>query len=289
MLFLVSCFAGIFWKYIIEIREREAYLLRSITCVRTNNGLELLSVLMPKFVIDRIKSFNEYGMSIADDAGEVTLLFCDIDKFDEIVKVAQNDIVKILDELFRGFDKLCVKHGLQKIETVGKTWMAAGGLNFVENNISEDIKQKNYTTRAIELGMDMMKFVSKFRIKNIERICLKIGIHHGECIMGIIGYHKPQFSLIGDTINVTSRHCTTGSSSTIMVSTEAWARSELENIIFKKVQVDMKGKGLRTVYHIACEKMTFLVKFLNGIKNIDRLYAAGKTELSINDISILKN
>ena len=97
LLFVMSCTTTLFVKYIFGFMQREAYALRSITCVRSTNGLDLLSVLMPKFVIDRIKSFNSYSMSIADDTGELTVIFCDIDKFDEIVKVAQNDIVRILD------------------------------------------------------------------------------------------------------------------------------------------------------------------------------------------------
>ena len=69
----------------------------------------------------------------------------------------------------------------------------------------------------------MMTFVKGFNLAGIEtKIKLKIGVHYGNCMMGVIGYHKPQFSLIGDTINVTSRHCSTGKSGGIMISQEAW-------------------------------------------------------------------
>ena len=72
---------------------------------------------------------------MADDAGEVTILFCDICEFDNVMKVCSENVIHILDEVFRYFDFLCKKHGIQKIETVGKTYMACGGLKFVEGKL----------------------------------------------------------------------------------------------------------------------------------------------------------
>lgn len=51
---------------------------------------------------------------------------------------------------------------------------------------------------------------------------IKIGVHRGQCIFGVLGYHKPQFSLIGDTVNTTSRHCTTGERGNIILSKDAY-------------------------------------------------------------------
>ena len=79
----------------IERRLRQDETSKNLTLNSSRKGMELLYVLMPKFVIDRIQSFNDYGLNIADDAGEVTIIFCDISNFDEIVQVAQNDVVKI--------------------------------------------------------------------------------------------------------------------------------------------------------------------------------------------------
>ena len=75
---------------------------------------------------------------MADDAGDVTLLFCDICDFDKVITDCQDLIVEILDEIFRAFDFLCKQHGIQKIETVGKTYMACGGLKFIEEELSEE-------------------------------------------------------------------------------------------------------------------------------------------------------
>ena len=142
---------------------------------------------------------------VADDAGKITILFCDIVDFDEVMSECQNAIIEILDEVFRAFDFLSKQLGLQKIETVGKTYMACGGLKFVEEELSDEIKKKSPTERVVELAKEMFKFVEGFTYKDGKKLILKIGIHRGQCIFGILGYHKPQFSLIGDTVNTTSR------------------------------------------------------------------------------------
>jgi class 3 adenylate cyclase len=77
---------------------------------------------------------------MADDQDEVAILFADICYFDDIVEVEQNNVVVILDELFRNFDLICEKNGAQKIETVGKTYMAATGIKECEINIPDQLK-----------------------------------------------------------------------------------------------------------------------------------------------------
>ena len=167
--------------------------------------------------------------------------------------------------------------------------MAAGGLPSVENLISEDLKERNYTARVIDLARDMMEYVANFKIKCVDKIQLKIGIHHGKCIMGIIGYHKPQFSLIGDTVNVTSRHCTTGNPGSIMVSKEAWERADIWDLDYKLVTTDMKGKGRVDVYHIWGITKSFKSRLISGIENLPKLRLQGLTEFTNHEIESLQN
>ena len=142
---------------------------------------------------------------MADDAGEVAILFCDICKFDNVMRQASLSIIQIIDEIFRFFDIICKQHGIQKIETVGKTYMACGGLKFSEDRLSKEKKMKSPTKRIVDLAIEMMNYIDKFTYEGTQKLKLKIGIHYGNCIFGVLGYHKPQFSLIGDTVNTTSR------------------------------------------------------------------------------------
>jgi class 3 adenylate cyclase len=71
------------------------------------------------------------------------------------------------------------------------------------------------------MAFEMMEYAKKTKIEGLDLI-LKIGIHRGRVIAGVIGNHKPQFSLIGDTVNTTSRVCSTGEEGSIIISSEAY-------------------------------------------------------------------
>lgn len=99
--------------------------------------------------------------------------------------------------------------------------MACGGLKFIEEELPPELRAKSHTQRVLQLAIEMMNFIENFTYKNSRSLVIKIGIHRGNCIFGILGYHKPQFSLIGDTVNSTSRHCTTGTNGNIILSEDA--------------------------------------------------------------------
>ena len=271
----------ILWRWHYEFRIRKCYIYNSRTSKSSVAATELLSMLMPRFVIDRITSFTTYGLTIADDAGYCTILFCDIYEFDKFCKGAKKDVVVILDELYRKFDSLCLKYGVQKIETVGKTYMCCGGLKSVEERLPYHLKSINYSSRVIELAREMMKFAEGYKIQLEGKIQLKIGIHYGECMMGVIGYHKPQFSLIGDTVNFTSRHCTTGLPGHIMVSEDAWIEGDRWDLDYEIVTTDMKGKGWYDVYHVYPLSRDLKTCILEAIQNYDFI---DKNEELVDDV-----
>lgn len=221
---------------------------------------DLLSLLLPKFVLDKMQNFFEISekSAVFQNDADVTILFCDIADFDEVVRRNESNIVSLLDRIFRKFDDLCILHGIQKIETVGKTYMAAGGIDAVENGLSLDFKKLSPTLRTLNLAKDMMD-----HIKEYEGLNLKIGIHVGKPVIGVIGYHKPQFSLIGDVVNTTSRHCTTGKVGRIMMSEAAWEVVKSSSVFsqgysHELIPTDMKGKGSVTVHHLFPKKNKFI-------------------------------
>jgi class 3 adenylate cyclase len=218
----------------------------------------MMSILLPQFVHDSIPNIlNITGETqVYEDVGEVSILFCDIADFDNVVKNQENTIVTLLDRIFKKFDECCYLRGIQKIETVGKTYMAAGGITFVENNLRPDLKKIKHVHRLFELAKDMMDAIKEF-----EGLKLKIGIHVGKPAMGIIGYHKPQFSLIGDPVNMASRHCTTGMKDMIMVSADAYN-------MMKEFNLESRGYSM-TIYPtkmkgVNGDSMVNVYRFLYG-------------------------
>jgi len=132
--------------------------------------------------------------------------------------------------------------------------MACGGLKFLEVGLHPKYK-KNYTQRVVELAIEMVEFVQSSTFIFGTKLNLKIGVHHGSCIYGVIGYHKPQFSLIGDTVNTTSRHCTTGESGSVVLSLAAKAKIDVSNFPNGVTRnVPMKGKGNVDVFMIIIKK-----------------------------------
>ena len=83
-----------------------------------NNSNEKLVLLMPKFVLDRINYLEMSNNFVADDAGDICVLFCDICEFDEVLKELQDSVVSLLDDVFRKFDGFCKRWGVQKIEVL---------------------------------------------------------------------------------------------------------------------------------------------------------------------------
>lgn len=219
-----------------------------------NTSKEKLVLLMPKFVLERINYLEMSKNFVADDAGHVTILFCDICDFDGVIKELQDNVIQLLDDVFRTFDSLCKEYGIQKIETVGKTYMACGGLKFIEATVDKEIAKRSPAIRTVQLAKAMMKFIDDYTYKAGKRLEIKIGVHFGQCIFGVLGYHKPQFSLIGDTINTTSRHCTTGKNGNIVLSEACWNEvksSKVVSVIPNKVFMKGKGDGDVTVYIVS--------------------------------------
>lgn len=87
---------------------------------------------------------------------------------------------------------------------------------------NQELTAEIHTDRIVEAAIEFMKYVKENPYRAGKYFTLKIGVHYGNCIFGVLGYHKPQFSLIGDTVNTTSRHCTTGSDDSINISASAW-------------------------------------------------------------------
>lgn len=99
--------------------------------------------------------------------------------------------------------------------------MACAGLKFIESKLDPAIRDIPQTHRGLFFALEVMRIANSYNYKTGKTLKMKIGIHYGNCIYGLLGYHKPQFSLIGDTINTTSRHCTTGKPGYIVLSESA--------------------------------------------------------------------
>jgi class 3 adenylate cyclase len=186
--------------------------------MQTNQTNDIWTILVPEFVRN---FFSDNG----EDAGQykeksVAILFCYVCNFDSIIEEEGRNVVRLLDNLYREFDKLCSSFAVQKIETVGYTYMAATGIRKIETQMENEMVKRNKVERLLGMAQQMLEKTKMFKwgAKKNKDLDIKIGIHVGEVVVGVIGRHKKQFSLIGTNVNATSRHGSTGKLGSITLS-----------------------------------------------------------------------
>ncbi|EAR93104.2 adenylate/guanylate cyclase domain protein (macronuclear) [Tetrahymena thermophila SB210] len=269
------CLFCIQTKYQYETVERQDYLSQNKLRIESAKINNILAILLPKFVRDRISNTGE--IQLAENQGEVAVLFCDICDFDNILQSESEKIVALLDNLFRNFDILCSQNDCTKIETVGKTYVAASGLSLELQNKKKHTVY-NSVERLINLGFDMQDYVKNISWgKHGDKMRVKIGIHYGRVMAGVIGYHKPQFSLIGDTINTTSRVMSTGEDNRMTISSQAYAKIQthnLSNYRTNRKEVEAKGKGVMVTYQIFKQNQ----KYIKGTSKKTEVFKPGSKQ-----------
>ena len=266
-----------------KIKRQEFKLLRlqEVTYEKTQR---ILSFLLPSFVKKRVKDGVRY---IAEDQGTVTVIFCDIVDFDIIcAEYSPTELTTFLDFFFQKLDNQCNIYGVSKIETVGKTYMACAGLRDSEDELENSLRFVSHAKRCLNLGLAIIEETCKFSMKNGRKLEVKIGIHSGPVTAGVVGHHKPQFSLVGDTVNTASRMCSTlESGNSIQISAETYSMiNDIGSIKFQPTRVNAKGKGWLKTYTFSANSMNEFWNFLEEAtfyRNSSVLTSAVHTEKTL--------
>ena len=153
--------------------------------------------------------------------------------------------------------------------------MACGGLKVCERDIDQRLLSSHHAVRVVDFAIVVQSYVNTVSLKNGEKLSVKIGIHTGDVISGVVGETKPQFSLIGASVNKTSRVCSKCPKQKVLISNET--HKELEensnNFIFQPMKVKMKGitklNELETVY-IVSKRRTGPMKSYPANNNVQK-------------------
>ena len=190
-------------SYNIDKSKREEFLLVQTVQLEMQKNKSVLNYLLPAFVRKRVKDGVRF---ISENQGVVSIIFCDICNFESILKdYNSTELTILLDEIFGRFDQICIESGCTKIETVGKTYMACAGLKEPELELDPYYNTVPHARRCVEMALSLLESTESIYLKNGENLSLYIGINSGPVTAGVVGYHKPQFSLVGDTVNTSSR------------------------------------------------------------------------------------
>lgn len=201
----------------------------------------LLKNILPSSIADRLKQQpamrdNENGNRlIADSVPEATVLFADIVGFTPLSGEMQPDaLVRLLNEVFSHFDDIVMRHGLEKIKTIGDAYMLVGGLP----------DPREGACKAVALAsLEMIQALDAVNSKNQFDLELRIGIHCGPLTAGVIGQHKFAYDIWGDTVNIASRLESHGLPGRIQVSKSVFDHLHPEFAFETRGEIEIKGRG----------------------------------------------
>ncbi len=192
---------------------------------------DLLQNVLPVAVAAQLKSSPG---TIADLHEEVTVLFADLVGFTQLAStVRPEELIRLLDGLFREFDEVASRHGLEKIKTIGDAYMAAAG---VPDEVDD------HPDRAVAAALDLLEVVEGFDFAG-RKLQLRIGLHSGPVVAGVIGSLRLAYDLWGDTVNTASRMESHGLPGAVQLSQATADRLERDWTLEPRGEVKVKGKG----------------------------------------------
>jgi len=199
---------------------------------------KLLLNILPGEIAEELK---EKGKADAKKYENVSILFTDFKEFTQFSeKLSAEDLVGEINTCFESFDAICKKYGIEKIKTIGDSYMAAGGLPIP----SEDSVKKTVLA-GIEMAQCMINLKQQRESEAKTTFEMRVGIHTGPVVAGIVGTTKFQYDIWGDTVNTASRMENTGVIGKVNISRATYELIK-DDPAFKchpRGKIGTKGKG----------------------------------------------
>lgn len=230
---IVVLFAGVFFVQRNRIsREKE-------------RSEDLLLNILPEETAHELK---EKGRAEAQHMDEVSVLFTDFKGFTALSEsVTPKELVADLHKCFSAFDHICEKYGIEKIKTIGDAYMAAGGLPTPNKTHAEDVIRA-----ALEMAEVIEKGKANKKAAQMPFFEIRIGVHTGPVVAGIVGVKKFQYDIWGDTVNTASRMESSGEVGKVNISEATFdLLKDDPNFHFEhRGKVTAKGKGNLDMYFV---------------------------------------
>jgi len=239
--FLVASGMGVaaFGAYMLESSARARFLQRQILAGQREalaremaKSDRLLHSMLPASIADRLR---DEPRVIADAFPEATVVFSDIVGFTPIgSQMSPNELVSVLNELFGRFDELAARHGLEKIKTMGDGYLAVAGV---------PLPVPDHADRAVRFGLDVLRATEALATERDLPLRLRVGIHSGPLVAGVIGRDKLAYDLWGDTVNVASRMESQGLPDRVQISEATAQLLSAEVSLEARGTIEVRGRG----------------------------------------------
>jgi guanylate cyclase len=229
----VSAIAIFLLGYFVGEKNRLFTLLRGEQAKSEN----LLLNILPKEIAAILK--NE-SRTIADHYTEASILFADMVGFTPLsARLGPVEMVELLNEAFSHFDSLVDKYDLEKIRTIGDSYMVASGV---------PRRRADHAQALVCMALEMRDFVNSHTFRNGQQVSFRIGINSGPVIGGVIGKRKFVYDVWGDAVNVASRMESHGMGGTIQITRGTYELIKDAFVCEPRGSVDIKGKGEMEVW-----------------------------------------
>ncbi len=231
--------AGLSAVYLLERTERgQFHALRKLEVERAR-GEVLLSNILPEAIRERLE---RDGRPIADGYAAVSVVFADVVGFTPLAaRISPERLVSLLDRLFTRIDLVCDRVGAEKIKTIGDAYMAAVGL---------PDPREDHALAAVKLAVGMLREVQRLAEQEDLDLALRVGIHSGPVVAGVIGETRLLYDLWGDTVNTAARMESHGAAGRVQVS-EGTAQALGDAVaLTPRGTIEVKGKGAMATWWV---------------------------------------
>jgi len=203
----------------------------------------LLLNILPKEIAAILK--NE-SRTIADHYDAASVLFADMVGFTPLsAKLPPVEMVELLNEVFSFFDSLLDKYGVEKIRTIGDSYMVASGV---------PRGRPDHAQALAHMALEMRDYTSTYTFHNGHRLSFRIGINSGEMIAGVIGRRKFVYDVWGDAVNIASRMESHGLGNAVQITQATYELIKDDFVCERRGTVTVKGKGDMEVWLVKSTK-----------------------------------
>ncbi|WP_415328991.1 adenylate/guanylate cyclase domain-containing protein [Chryseobacterium sp. MMS23-Vi53] len=238
LIFILIIAAGLLNRLSFMKKSREA--IR----VEKDNSERLLLNILPQEIADELK---QKGYVDARNFSMVSILFTDFKSFTETSeKLSPQELVEEINICFKAFDNISEKYKIEKIKTIGDSYMAAGGI---------PQPHKDSLKNIVSAGIEMQEFMLKRKQENNDNkpvFEMRLGIHVGPIVAGIVGVKKFQYDVWGDTVNTASRMESNGMIGKVNISEFLYdhIKDEKDFSFHYRGNIQVKGKGEIKMYFV---------------------------------------